>query len=115
MNNGLRIQYIAFQSYDYASSMSGRINGTQQKLSDLTSHTIPFISCEVHRLNTFLKHSCDTSVLVGDLYSTLEHLYFLFSASTKDIDNHSKTKLSTLENSLQLRNLSNTRWIVLAE
>ncbi|XP_008190170.1 uncharacterized protein LOC103311995 [Acyrthosiphon pisum] len=32
-------------------SMSSKINGTQQKLSDIVGHKIPFIPCQAHRLN----------------------------------------------------------------
>jgi hypothetical protein len=114
VENSLPVENIAFQSYDYASSMSGRINGTQQKLSELAGHMIPFIPCQAHRLNTFLEHSCDASILICDLFSTLENLYVFFSASTK---RHIllKSKLATIENSLQLRNLSKTRWTARAE
>jgi hypothetical protein len=43
--NSLSCKNIAFQSYDFASSMSGKINGTQQKLSDLAGHVVCFIPC----------------------------------------------------------------------
>jgi len=114
VENGLLVQNIAFQSYDYASSMSGRINGTQQKLSELAGHMIPFIPCQPHRLNTFIEHSCDASILISDLFSTLENVYVFFSASTKR-HIHLKSKLVTLENTSQLRNLSKTRWTARAE
>jgi len=68
VENSLPVENIVFQSYDYASSMSGRINGTQQKLSELASHMIPFIPCQAHRLNTFLEHSCDASILICDFF-----------------------------------------------
>jgi len=74
-NNGLPIKNIAFQSYDFASSMSGKINDTQQKLSEIVGHKIPFIPCQAHRLNTFLEHSCSANVIVYDLFSCLEQLY----------------------------------------
>lgn len=83
--NGLPCENIAFQSYDYASSMSGKINGTQQKLSDLVGHIIYFIPCQAHRINTFLEHSCNASAVVGDLFSNLKQLYvFFFHRAQKD-------------------------------
>jgi hypothetical protein len=64
--------------------MSGKINETQQKLSDLVGHIIYFIPCQAHRVNTFLGHSCDASPVVRDLFLNLEQLYvFFFLSSTK--------------------------------
>jgi len=62
VENSLPVENIPFQSYVYASSMSSRINGTHQKLSELAGHMIPFIPCQVHRFNTFIEHSCDASI-----------------------------------------------------
>jgi len=83
VNNELPPKNVAFQSYDFASSMSGKINGTQQKLSELLGHTVLFIPCEAHRKNTFLEHNCNASVIVGDLFLILEHMYVFVSSSTK--------------------------------
>ncbi|KAF0764466.1 zinc finger MYM-type protein 1-like [Aphis craccivora] len=112
--NGLSVQNIAFQSYDFASSMSGKLNGTQRKLSDIVGHKIPFIPCQAHRLNTFLEHSCFASVIIGDLFSCLEQLYVFFSGSTKR-HAYLETNLFEIENALKLVNLSKTRWTARAE
>jgi hypothetical protein len=61
-----------------------------------------------------LEHSCNASTVVGDLFSILEHLYVFFSSSTKRYA-HLKCKLLEIENSLQIRNLSKTRWTARAE
>lgn len=114
INNELPPKNVVFQSYDFASSMSGKINGTQQKLSELLGHTVLFIPCQAHRINTFLEHSCNASVIVGDLFLVLEHMYVFFSSSTKRYA-HLQKSLSEIENSLQLRNLSKTRWTARAE
>lgn len=112
--NGLSCENIAFQSYDFASSMSGKINGTQQKLSDIVGHTIHFIPCQAHRVNTFLEHNCNASAIIGDLFSNLEQLYVFSSSSTKRYA-HLHYKLNEIENSLHLRNFSKTRWTARAE
>ncbi|CAI6373668.1 unnamed protein product [Macrosiphum euphorbiae] len=114
INNELPPKNVVFQSYDFASSMSGKINGTQQKLSELLGHTVLFIPCQAHRMNTFLEHSCNASVIVGDLFLVLEHMYVFFSSSTKRYA-HLQKSLSEIENSLQLRNLSKKRWTARAE
>jgi len=58
--------------------MSGKINGTQQKLTDIVGYKIPFIPCQAHRLHTVLEHSCSSNVIIGDLFSCLEKLYIFF-------------------------------------
>lgn len=73
---GYRFKILHFNhNHDFASSMSDKIIGNQQKLSDVVGHKIPFIPCQVHQLNTFVEHSCSTSVIIGDLFSCFEQLY----------------------------------------
>lgn len=112
--NELHVGNIVYQSYDYASCMSGQYHGTQKQLSELVGRNIPYIPCQAHRLNTFIEHSCNASVVIGDLFSVLESLYVFFSSSTKRYS-HLMTELSAMENSLKLQNLSKTRWTARAE
>jgi len=58
---------LVFQSYDYASNMSRKFNGTQAKLSELVGHTVFYIPCQAHRTNTFLEHACNSSLIVSDI------------------------------------------------
>ncbi|KAF0749187.1 52 kDa repressor of the inhibitor of the protein kinase-like [Aphis craccivora] len=74
VNNELPPKNVVFQSYDFPSSMSGKINGTQQKLSELLGHTV------------FTKRYV-----------------------------HLQKSLAEIENSLQLSNLSKTRWTARAD
>jgi len=74
LNPGL----ISFQSYDFASNMSGKYNKARVKLSELVGHKIIFIPCQAHRLNTFLEHSCDASSIIRNSIDTLESLYVFF-------------------------------------
>lgn len=94
--------------------MSGQYNGAHVKLSELVGHKITFIPCQAHRLNTFLEHSCDASSIIGNTIDTLESLYVFFSSSNK-IYGLLHEKISKIENALQLRNLSKTRWTARAE
>ncbi|KAL4118970.1 hypothetical protein QTP88_011848 [Uroleucon formosanum] len=110
LNPGL----ISFQSYDFASNMSGKYNGAHVKLSELVGHKITFIPCQAHRLNTFLEHSCDASSIIGNTIDTLESLYVFFSSSNKRYGLLHE-KISKIENALQLRNLSKARWTARAE
>ncbi|KAL4083558.1 hypothetical protein QTP88_028874 [Uroleucon formosanum] len=79
VRNELNPDFIAFQSYDFAT-----------------------------------KHGCNASVIILNLIGNLESLYVFFNASTKRYGILSK-KLSEIEGSLQLCNLSKTRWTARAE
>ncbi|KAL4123023.1 hypothetical protein QTP88_015255 [Uroleucon formosanum] len=94
--------------------MSGKYNGAHVKLSELVGHKITFIPCQAHRLNTFLEHSCDASSIIGNTIDTLESLYVFFSSNNKR-NGLLHEKISKIENALQLRNLSKTRWTACAE
>lgn len=105
---------LAFQSYDFAASMSGEFNGAQQKVSQLVGHKVPYAPCQAHRTNTAVEHSCAASQVIADMFNILEELYVFFSSSTKRF-HPLLEKLRDIENSLQLRNLSMTRWTARAE
>lgn len=55
--------------------MSDKINKTQQKLYNIFEHKTYPMPCQAHRVNNFLEHSCDGNVIVGNLFSNIEHLY----------------------------------------
>ncbi|KAF0713740.1 zinc finger MYM-type protein 1-like, partial [Aphis craccivora] len=105
---------VAFQSYDYASNMSGINKGAQHFFTEFVSHSVPYIPCQANRMNTFLEHSCDASPIIGDLICVLENIYVFFSASTKRSKDLTD-RMKEIEGSLQLRNLSKTRWTARAE
>lgn len=83
-------------------------------LSQIVGHCIPYIPCQAHRLNTFIQHSCNSSLIVAELFNTLEALYVFFSSSTKR-NKYLENMLSDIEGSLKLRNLSKFRWNACAE
>ncbi|KAF0698493.1 52 kDa repressor of the inhibitor of the protein kinase-like, partial [Aphis craccivora] len=59
--NELDPDNFVFQSYDFASSMSGVFNGAQQKLTEILGRKIPYIPCQAHRINTFIEHGCEAT------------------------------------------------------
>lgn len=64
--NALDLNIIAFQSYDFASSMSGKNLGTQAMLTKIVGRTIPLIiPCQAHRINTFIEHNCSASAIIS--------------------------------------------------
>lgn len=114
LTNQLDLQNLVFQSYDFANNMSGQFNGAQQKLSEAIGRKIPYIPCKAHRINTFIEHACNSSLIIYDLFSIIQELYVFFSSSTKRY-RPLLIKLDEIENSLKLRNLSQTRWTARAE
>ncbi|XP_050316016.1 uncharacterized protein LOC126750435 [Anthonomus grandis grandis] len=105
---------LAFQSYDFASAMSGKFNGCQQRMSELVGHNIPYIPCQAHRVNTAVEHSCKASPLVSDMFNILEEIYVFFTSSVKRCQ-ILKSQLEQVDNALFLKNLSRTRWTARAE
>lgn len=100
---------LRFQTYDSASNMLGRYNGAQKKLSETLQREITNIPCIAHGANLVTEHSSKSSVLISSMYDILEAIYVFFSSSTKwckilvDL-------LQDVDNALQLKNLSKTRW-----
>ena len=105
--NGLDNKSIAFQSYDFTNSMSGKYNGAV--VSRLLDREVPYIPCQGHRSSTVNEHACEASLLVSELFETLQATYSFFSGSTKRYA-VLHDELQNVENSLMLRNLSLTRW-----
>ncbi|CAI6373724.1 unnamed protein product [Macrosiphum euphorbiae] len=94
--------------------MSGSINGGQAEVSELVGHNVLYIPCQAHIINTFIEHRCNSSLIVSNMIDKLESLYVFFSASNKR-DSILSKEMSDLDNVLQLRNLSKTRWTARAE
>ncbi len=102
---------MCFQSYDYAAAMSGKFNGVQRKLQDKLDRNVPYIPCLAHRTNTAVEHSCNASPFMKDLFDVLEDIFVFFTASIKRSASLNECiKHLKLDNTLQLRNLSKTRW-----
>ena len=112
--NGLDNKSIAFQSYDFTNSMSGKYNGAQAVVSRLPDREVPYIPCQGHRSNTVNEHACEASPIVSELFETLQATYSFLSGSTKRYA-VLHDELQNVENSLMLRNLSPTRWTARAE
>lgn len=105
---------LVFQSYDFASSMSRVFNGAQQKITEILGRKIPYIPCQAHRINTFIEHSCEASLVISDMFSIMQELYVFFTSSTKRYA-PLLNNLVGIESALKLRNLSKTRWTARAE
>ncbi len=58
---------LCFQSYDFTAAMSGEFNGAQQKLSEIVGREMPYKSCQAHRCNTVIEHSCNGSFIICEM------------------------------------------------
>ena len=111
---GLNSDSIAFQSYDFAATMSGKRKGAQAMLSNELKRHVPYIPCQGHRANTVIEHASSACPLIVFLFEQLEAVYVFFTSSKKRNSIISE-KTKAVENALQLRNLSRTRWTARAE
>ncbi|CAB4023989.1 Hypothetical predicted protein [Paramuricea clavata] len=89
--------------------MFGKFKGAQKCLQTLIGRSVPHISCQGHRSNTFIEH-CSKTTLFTQMYDLLEAFYIFFSKSCKR-DDVLRKELKKKENALKLRNLSKTRWV----
>ena len=105
---------IQFQTYASTASMSGVHNGAQQNLNEILKRKIPYTKCVPHGLNLVIEHGCEATTLISKVYDVLEQLFVFFTKSPKR-SKELKDKLDQIENALQLRNLSKTRWAARAE
>ena len=112
----MNLNELCFQSYDYTASMSGQFNAFQKKIQGKLGRRIPYMPCLAHRSNTVIEHSCQASTVVKELFNVLEELYVFFTSSTKRASSLQESiGGAEVENPLQLRNLSKTRWVAQAE
>ena len=114
------VTYMSHDSqneYDFASNMSGIHNGAQAEIEKKLDRKVPYIPCQAHRCNTVVEHGCESSHIIQELFNILQELYVFFSGSTKRHAVIAKQvkHLEQVENCLQLRNLSKTRWTARAE
>ena len=70
-----------------------------------------------YRSNTVIEHSCKASLMISELFNVLEQLFVFYTDSTKRMSNSLQDSIKALEveNPLNLRNLSKTRWIARAD
>ena len=105
---------VRFQCYDTTSSMSGRYNGAQAKLSEFLGRLIPYITCMGHKSNLCVEHSSKESRMIEDFFTTLQNLYNFLTKSTSRFESYLE-KVNELQEGLIMKNLSVTRWIGRAE
>ena len=96
--------------------MSGRFNGVQKKLQDKLGKSVPYIPYLAHRSNTVIEHSCKASPIVTEIFNVFEALFVFFTGSTKrNTSLQESIQSMEVDNPLNLRNLSRTRWTARAK
>ena len=101
---------IRFQCYDTTSSMSGKYNGAQAKLSEFLGRSIPYIMCMGHKTNLCVEHSLKELRMIEVFFTTLQNLYNFLTKSTSRFDIYIE-KVEELQEGLIMKNQSVTRWI----
>ncbi|CAK6965391.1 kDa repressor of the inhibitor of the protein kinase [Scomber scombrus] len=74
------IASIEDQTYDGASTMSGRLGGVQQKIRELQTRAL-FTHCRSHALNLVVVHGCTDVTIVRNTMGIIEKIAVFFSAS----------------------------------
>ena len=80
--------------------MFEKFQGAQAMSTEPVGYHIPFIPCQAHQLNIFVKFSCERSIVTCEHFSKLKTLYVFFYLSTKWSCSLDKT-LTNIEESLE--------------
>ncbi|KAL4121241.1 hypothetical protein QTP88_013793 [Uroleucon formosanum] len=98
------------QSYDGASTMSGRYSGLQSKVKELSPLSL-YIHCCAHNLNLVLIDSIKSSIDAVSFFGTLESLYTFLTSSLPRLHILEEEQKKQVEGIvLTLKKLSETRW-----
>lgn len=109
--HGLNIQDCRGQSYDNASNMSGKYNGLQAKIKQVSPYA-EYIPCFAHSLNLVGQSAAESCSDAVKFFLFVENLYVFFSSST-----HRWKVLKEMlpPDSPVVKQLSETRWSARAE
>lgn len=109
-NCGLDIKRCIAQSYDGASVMSGRYNGVQKLIRDISQNPCPYVHCYAHRLNLILVDVAKNVKGVAHMFGLLEAIYSFQSVSTVRHGIFSDAQ-SDSDRILNIPQQSDTRWV----
>ena len=102
-SNGIR-----FQCYD-TTSISGKYNGAQAKISEFLECLIPYIMCIRYKTNLCMEHSSKESRMIEFLFTTLQYLYNVLTRTTNRFDIYWE-KVAELQERFVVKNLPVTKW-----
>lgn len=83
--HGLSTSKIRGQSFDGAANMSGRLNGLQAKVRELSKYAF-FFHCWAHKLNLVVVEVCESHTDVSTFFYVVQSLHNLISNSPKSKD-----------------------------
>jgi len=108
-SHGIDINDCRGQSYDNASSMSGKYNGLQALVLQKNPHAL-WVPCAGHSLNLVGKTAAESCTSAVSFFDFLQQLYVFFTASTHRYDVLT-SKLRSADKVLYVpKKLSETRW-----
>ena len=110
----LDIQNLRAQCYDGAANMSGKYNGVQARILQVTPEA-SYVHCKAHSLNLALIHS-SKKMCVRNMMSTVQEVAVLFDYSAKRLKAFSDELAENdavqdqMDRRTKLRTLCETRW-----
>jgi hypothetical protein len=109
---GLPLDYLVGQCFDGAANMSGKYNGLQARIKELSPRSPLFVHCWAHVLNLVLQDSVKCVPFCSRIFDLLQKLYVIVEGSPKRhvsyltcLDN-----LNLTDGARALQSLSATRW-----
>ncbi|KAK4300341.1 hypothetical protein Pmani_027458 [Petrolisthes manimaculis] len=103
------------QSYDNASNMSGKYQGTQQIIKNECSEA-EYIPCMAHSINLVGKCAAESCPAAVSLFALIQKLYSFLVASTYRWRRHREVLETNKEKKLKVdKKLSDTRWSARAD
>ena len=76
---GINGEKLAFQCYDFASSMSGHFEGAQAHTSKKLRRNVPYLRCITHRGIIIVEYCCKSSSLTRNMFGVLQQTYNFFT------------------------------------
>ena len=109
-NHGLDVSKIRGQCYDGAANVSGKHNGLQARIQELSPSAL-FVHCYAHCLNLVLVQSVSDNIIARNFFGLVQNLYvFLETCSMRHELFQRMQKVHCNGQVKTLKKLSDTRW-----
>ena len=107
---GIDVSKMRGQGYDGAAAMSGKLNGAQSHIRQITP-TALYVHCAAHSLNLAVSNSCDLPP-IRNCMGTIASVYNFFNASKRqNVLRSTLTTVLPITESQRLVQVYATRWV----